>query len=333
MHCSFTKEIREKGFDSLFFINGLDSICATSWWPAIPRQCVSSLRQATRPAKRFAKVAAKRQPTFIYNAISLCNKADLDYRTASNKQLLVELTLIKLCQLLSPSPHESGAGEGQLRPIKPYRHKRRRHNDSHHCTATYSLRPTGNLRKTDRLHRNSRHRQPPLTGITICLLRRPCLARLLPCLAARCRSSVVFPDFQSPIQRGNTQSSDNAAVNPQTSAQQRSEKFTDEEFAAEARQQIIDSHPTEQLLTNAMRNARPRRHNEYHFIATAESEAIEGSHNIEPRHAAWRTAQPSQNDMVQLSIELNKGAGHGKHRSPTRNSTLCCAKNVPISTP
>lgn len=35
--------------------------------------------------------------------MSILNDADLNYRTASNKQFLVELTLIKLCQLLSPS--------------------------------------------------------------------------------------------------------------------------------------------------------------------------------------------------------------------------------------
>ncbi|MDE5922722.1 MAG: DNA polymerase III subunit gamma/tau, partial [Muribaculum sp.] len=112
------KEIREKGFDSLFFINGLAQHLRDLMVAGNPKtMCLLEASDQTREA--LAKVAAKCQPAFIYSAISLCNKADLDYRTASNKQLLVELTLIKLCQLLSPSPHESGAGEGQLRPMKP----------------------------------------------------------------------------------------------------------------------------------------------------------------------------------------------------------------------
>ncbi|MDE6086471.1 MAG: hypothetical protein K2G40_08750, partial [Muribaculaceae bacterium] len=52
-----------------------------------------------------------------YQAMSLCNDADLNYRQASGKTFLVELLLIKLCQLLSPSPIFSGDGEGQLKPL------------------------------------------------------------------------------------------------------------------------------------------------------------------------------------------------------------------------
>ena len=49
--------------------------------------------------------------------MSLCNDADLNYRTATNKQFLVELTLAKICQSLSPSPNKGSDGEGRLRKI------------------------------------------------------------------------------------------------------------------------------------------------------------------------------------------------------------------------
>ena len=42
-------------------------------------------------------------PDFYYQAMSIINQADLNYRTASNKQFLTELTIIQLCQLLSPA--------------------------------------------------------------------------------------------------------------------------------------------------------------------------------------------------------------------------------------
>ena len=54
--------------------------------------------------KAMAATSAKCSPDFIYRAMNLCNEADLNYRTASNKQFLIELTLAKICQLSSPSP-------------------------------------------------------------------------------------------------------------------------------------------------------------------------------------------------------------------------------------
>ncbi len=115
------KEVRDKGFDSQFFVNGL-------------AQYVRDLMVAADPATRLlleadeqvrddmAAVASKCTPQFIYNALDLLNDADLNYRQSSNKQLLVELTLIKLCQRFSPSPEKSaaaGGGGGRLKALAP----------------------------------------------------------------------------------------------------------------------------------------------------------------------------------------------------------------------
>ena len=110
------KEIREKGFDSQFFINGLAQYLrdlAVSSSPA-----TSHLVEATEQVRRqLAERSAKLHPTFLYRAMELCNSADFNFRQASNKQFLVELTLIKLCQLLSPSPDNSGEDVGHLKPL------------------------------------------------------------------------------------------------------------------------------------------------------------------------------------------------------------------------
>ena len=110
------KEIRDRGFDSHFFINGL---------AAYMRDLMVSGNEATAglvdtddaTRKLMMEQATKCQPQFLYQAMSLCNDADLNYRQASGKTFLVELLLIKLCQLLSPSPIFSGDGEGQLKPL------------------------------------------------------------------------------------------------------------------------------------------------------------------------------------------------------------------------
>ena len=110
------KEIRDKGFDSHFFITGLaqylrDLLVSRTEQTLALLDTDDSIKQTMKAQ------AIKAEPRFFYEAMSLCNDADLNYRAASNKIFLVEILLIKLCQLLSPSPTYSGQGEGQIKPI------------------------------------------------------------------------------------------------------------------------------------------------------------------------------------------------------------------------
>lgn len=110
------KDIRDRGFDSHFFIVGLadylrDLMVARDASTVVLLEADDDVRQV------MAAASAKCSPDFIYRAMNLCNEADLNYRSASNKQFLIELTLAKLCQLLSPAPDSNGAGVGQLQPI------------------------------------------------------------------------------------------------------------------------------------------------------------------------------------------------------------------------
>jgi DNA polymerase-3 subunit gamma/tau len=110
------QEVREKGFDSQFFINGLGLYLRDIMVARDPKTL--GLLEATDDIKQsMAQLAQRCTPEFLYKAMSLCNDADFNYRQATNKQFLIELTLIKLCQLLSPSPLDSGTGEGQLKKI------------------------------------------------------------------------------------------------------------------------------------------------------------------------------------------------------------------------
>ncbi len=111
------KEVRDKGFDSQFFIGGLAQylrdLSMASDASTLP------LVDATDAVRaEMAQRAAKLHPTFFYRAMDLCNQADFNYRQASNKQFLVELTLIKLCQQSRPSSDNIGADGGQLKPLE-----------------------------------------------------------------------------------------------------------------------------------------------------------------------------------------------------------------------
>lgn len=113
------KDVREHGFDSHFFVNGLAQYLRDLMVARDP--ATLPLLDADDSVKELmAKQGAEMQPEFFYAAMSLCNDADLAYRQASNKTFLVELLLIKLCQLCGPSHGYSGDGEGRkLQKIEP----------------------------------------------------------------------------------------------------------------------------------------------------------------------------------------------------------------------
>lgn len=112
------KEIRDKGFDSQFFINGLANHM---------RNMMVALTPATKPllemsdevAARFVEQARLYHPKFYYRALDLCNTCDLNYRNATNKQFLVELTLVKLCQILDPTPPMGVVPQQKLKKVEP----------------------------------------------------------------------------------------------------------------------------------------------------------------------------------------------------------------------
>jgi DNA polymerase-3 subunit gamma/tau len=114
------KEIRDRGFDSFFFLGGLAGFLRDLMVARDP-QTVQLLDTDNETRQAMVNLAAQLPPQFFYAAMSLCNDADMNYRTASSKTILIELLLIKLCQLQSPSPDSNaGKGEGhQLKPIQP----------------------------------------------------------------------------------------------------------------------------------------------------------------------------------------------------------------------
>lgn len=96
------KEIRDKGFDPLFFVNGLAGHVRNLMVAADPRT-VGLLELADDVARRYVEQAATLPLQWYYAGLKILNDTDVQYRTASNKQLLVELALIRLCQLLKPA--------------------------------------------------------------------------------------------------------------------------------------------------------------------------------------------------------------------------------------
>lgn len=95
------KEVRDKGFDSLFMVNGLAAHVRDLMVAADPRT-VSLLETSEEIASRYVEQARTLPAQWYYAAMKLLSDCDLNYRTATGKRLLVELTLIRMCQLLKP---------------------------------------------------------------------------------------------------------------------------------------------------------------------------------------------------------------------------------------
>lgn len=100
------KDIRDHGFDSKVFINGLAShlreLVVSHSAELLPLLDVTG-----ETAQRYSEQSSRCQTGKLYSAMDLCNTCDLNYTSATNKRFLVELTLIKICQLFSgdnPSP-------------------------------------------------------------------------------------------------------------------------------------------------------------------------------------------------------------------------------------
>ncbi|MDE6298355.1 MAG: DNA polymerase III subunit gamma/tau, partial [Muribaculaceae bacterium] len=96
------KEIRDKGFDSLFLVNGLAAHIRDLMVAADPRT-IPLLETSEEIAKKYVEQAKLLPAQWYYAALRLLNDCDINYRTSSGKRLLVELTFIRLCQLLKPA--------------------------------------------------------------------------------------------------------------------------------------------------------------------------------------------------------------------------------------
>ncbi len=96
------RDVRAKGFDSLFFLNGLADHVRNLMVAADPRTA-ELLETSKDVADRYTQQAKSLPLQWYYAAMKVLNDGDVQYRTATNKQFLVELVLIRLSQLLKPA--------------------------------------------------------------------------------------------------------------------------------------------------------------------------------------------------------------------------------------
>lgn len=98
-----------KGFDGGNFIVGLASHIRNVLMAKDP-QTLPLLEVSDRQREQYREQAQKCPARFLYQALRIANRCDVQYRQSSNKRLLVELTLIEISQITQPEDDAAGAG-------------------------------------------------------------------------------------------------------------------------------------------------------------------------------------------------------------------------------
>ena len=110
-------EILNRGFEGQYIISGIashfrDLLVCKDPATATLFQVGATIRE------RYIKMAKECSNHLLYQAIGVANDCDLNYRLSKNKRLLLELTLIRLCQLQEMPTMGMEEKKKSLKPIE-----------------------------------------------------------------------------------------------------------------------------------------------------------------------------------------------------------------------
>ena len=256
------KEIRDNGFDSQFFINGLAGYLRDLMVARDPAT-LSLIEAGDEVKAQLSQRAAKCSPDFLYRSMCLCNDADLNYRVASNKQFLIELTLAKICQQLSPSRSSNdGNGEGQLKPIIAVADQTPKSPAPAAVHSPVQAKPTTPTSPVT----PAAPVQKPASAV-----QAPSVVQIPQRPAAAPRPAVIqaigIPRI-SIRQNANAQAAQEEVV---ARSQNRNEYFSPEALAS-AWETYIQTHPTAHILINTMRASMPQLTNPTTFVISVQNQ-------------------------------------------------------------
>lgn len=266
------KEVRSRGFDSHFFIAELAAFMRDLMVAREPATA-SLLDADASEAAQLTEAAQKCTPGFIYRAMCLLNEADLNYRTASGKQFLVELTLAKICQSVRPSTNSGRAG-GQLKPIdRP--------------AAPAEPAKVANVAKIANVE--------PMPK---------------PAPKAQTPTPTLRPVGRGPTLRGRSQAAADERKPETTLTTQRSNPFTREAFV-KAWETFMAAHPREQILVNTMRASVPQaaEGKDHAFIMTVANDMQLDLMGRQMPALLTHLRGSLENDLITIDVELETGPG------------------------
>lgn len=108
-------EVLNKGFDAHHFVSGLSTHLRDLLVCKDP-QTIALMEVGADIGKHYQQQAQLCPVDFLFQALKLNNDCDLSYRISNNKRLLVELTLIRICQLTDEK--KKSITEEEKQPLK-----------------------------------------------------------------------------------------------------------------------------------------------------------------------------------------------------------------------
>ena len=300
------KEIRDKGFDTHFFINGL-----ASWLrDMMAARDVRTLQLVDAPEeekKLMAEAASKFPADFFYKAMSLCNDADLHYREATNKSFLAELLLIKLCQLLSPSPAFSEKEEGHLDSLAPVRATTTVANTAPQSTPV-TPKPTPVATPQPQTQRTVTTQTPSTTATPPSAQRQ---SRPQPTVQIKSTGGMRSSGLS--LRNINDINNDKTPERVQSQSggnKTNSARFTTERLH-EVWQDYMDARPSEKRLVNTMRASMPKIGDDTTTLTiVVENELQRVMMEEEKSRLLPYLHKNLNNDFVTLNVEVNAGEGN-----------------------
>ena len=107
-------DVLNKGFDGGHLVNGLASHVRNVLM-AKDAQTLPLLEVSQQQRQRYQEQSQKCPTRFLYNALQIMNRCDVEYRQSSNKRLLVELTLIQVAQITQKDDDVPASGRSPKR--------------------------------------------------------------------------------------------------------------------------------------------------------------------------------------------------------------------------
>ena len=299
------KEIRDKGFDSQFFINGLAQHLRDLMVAATP-QTRRLLEMNDEVAQRYGEQSVKLAPAFYYRALDLCNSCDLNYRNASSKQLLVELTLVKLCQLVTPQTQP--AAQPPIRKIAAAPAAPAQRSQQGQAAAPPAQQPPTTQSATQSAPAASTQAARPPHPAD--LPPHPAQAASRPAAAAapsaRPMPRAVGNAPRIMVNVPNTQAASQQQTTAGAGKQLRTRAFTADQLQT-AWQAYIDQHPQERALCTTMSYALPKAEgdNAEHYVMTVASPTEQK--NVEEHKEALLQflSDAVKNDRLVLDVKVS----------------------------
>lgn len=278
------KEIRDKGFDSLFFVNGLAAHIRDLMVAYTP-QTAELLEVGSELATQYTTQARRLPIEWYYTALDILNDCDLNYRTVTDKRLHVELALIRLSRIgMAAMPQLPEGVTPQPAPTR----------QPQPATASQPATQPQNVQRpqpaatphpaTQRTATPTVPRTPRPTGVTAAPPRQT--VRL-----SQPRQTQRPAQTQQPEQQPPQQPSEAPAQPP---AGQPADKNPGQQKLQELWQQYIDTHGHSHIAVSAMRATIPSRH-------------PDGTWHMGVPHSGMLTAM--QSELAELTQFIRHGLG------------------------